>query len=276
MRCLKYDNFMAPYKGNSAFNLTNKINEYKNTYFEKYASKILVSCVYNKNNGRYTFFFKLPSGESENLPTELLYDIVIEFNPPDNNKKLVEPLADIKTYDIYIYSNSPSFIFTFDYVIKTKYGFPHCIPFSHLSKVAITKAPEIRNMFEIMTVEKTTWMCFFHLVHNGYLTKEVCKTICTNKSESYYMSKVATQPGKLKEIKDLKEAVHKAKEKNKLKETTRKLNSGESFSTKTFDTSFKTDFNVTNNRVIRAIGKRNDPKLFKSNMFTSFKMKGGK
>lgn len=276
MPALKYDNFMAPYKGNTAFNLNPKLNEYKQAYFEKYASKILVSCVYNAHNGRYTFFFKVPSGENDKYPTELLYDIIIEFNPPGNKKKDVENLADLQTYDIYIFSNSPSFIFTFDYVIKQKYGFPHCVPYSLLSKVAITKAPEVRNTFEIMTIEKTTWMCFFHLVHNGYLTKELCKTlISTNKTESFYLKNVASQPAKLKEIKDLKDVLKSAKEKEKKKNEVNKVNNKTSSNTNIFGMNFKNDFNVTNNRIIRHIAKKNDPKLFKNNMFTSFKL-GGK
>lgn len=277
MPALRYDNFMAPYKGNSAFNLNPKLNEYKTTYFEKYASKILVSCVYNNYNGRYTFFFKIPSGENDNLPTELLYDVIIEFNPPGNKKKDVEHLADLQTYDVYIFSNSPSFIFTFDYVIKQKYGFPHCINGSFLSTVAITKAPVVRNTFEIMTIEKTTWMCFFHLVHNGYLTKEVCKTlITTNKNESFYLKNIASQPAKLKEIKDLKEVVKQAKKKEEVKAHVRSLNSSTSNFKNSFDKSFKTDFNVQNNRVVKHIKKRNDLNIFKSKMFTSFKTKGDK
>lgn len=274
MKALNFDNFMSPYKGNTAFNLNPKLNEYKELYFKEYASKILVSCVYNAHNGRYTFFFKFPSSENDKYPTELLYDIIIEFNPPGNKKKDVEPLADIKTYDIYVYSNSPSFIFTFDYVVKTKYGFPHCLPYSYLSKVAITKAPEIRNQFEIMTVEKTTWMCFFHLFHNGYLTKEVCKTIMGKNNESYYLKKVATQPQKLKEIKDLKDTMRKYKEKDKKSSsnnTTSKQSSG--LFSSNFKSDFKTDFRLKNDRVVKHISKKNDINLFKNSMFANFKAK---
>ena len=45
---LKYDNFMAPYKGNTAFSLNPKLEEYKKKYFDHYAKDIMVSCPFHK------------------------------------------------------------------------------------------------------------------------------------------------------------------------------------------------------------------------------------
>ena len=81
MPALNYDNFMQPMKGQAAFSLKNKLDEYKKLYFELYAKELLVSCVYNKRYDRYTFFFKLPSAENEKYPTAIMYDILTEFDP---------------------------------------------------------------------------------------------------------------------------------------------------------------------------------------------------
>lgn len=214
---LTIDNFLKPAKGNAAFNLNDKINDYKKRYFEKIAKDILVSCVYNDHRESYTFFFKVPSEENDKYPTAVTYDVMLEFLP---NKKLgktaCKAQSDLNNYEIYVYSNSPSFVFTFDYVIKHKFnGFPRALPNNYLSHVAITKAPEIRNLYQIMTVEKTTWWAFFHLYHNGYLTKETIKTIISKNNERYFINKMMTQPKKLKEINDLKIIMKEEKLKEK-------------------------------------------------------------
>lgn len=269
---LRVNDFMNPFKGNSAFSIKPKIDALKKEYFETYAKKIYCSCVYNERYDRYTFFFKVPSSGNDKYPVELMYDIIIEFNPPKNDKKVVQPKADLNEYDIYIYSNSPSFVFTFDYVIKTQYGFPHCIGWMHLSKVAITKPPRIRNTLQIMTVEKTTWMCFFHLAHNGYLTKELINTlISSGKNEAFYMKHVASQPEKLKELKDLMELMKKNREDKRLKkdekEVKKELTKNSLFHNP-FKTNFKFDFTFMQNKKLKKIEKKNE---FKTNMFVNFK-----
>lgn len=273
MQPLKYDNFMAPMKGSAAISLKYKLNEFKTLYFEKYAKDILVSCVFNKHADRYTFFFKVPSGENDKYPTAIMYDVIIEFNPANNKKDISRPLAELNTYDIYIYSNSPGFVFTFDYVISHKHGFPHCVSRGLLSNIAISKRPEIRNLYEIMTIEKTTWMAFYHLVHNGYLTKDLTKKI-TNPShnESFYLKNVESQPAKLKEIKSLQDLMkrEKAEAKNKKYEQTYHKDEKESIFSKKFTVD---KFNMKDVKTTKNIFVRNNPTRFAKNMFKSFKNK---
>lgn len=255
MQKLTYDNFMNPFKGQAAINLRPKLEEFKKAYFEKYAKDILVTCVYNDRYDRYTFFFKFPSGENDKYPTAIMYDVVLEFNPP-GGKKEQEQITEIRDYDILMFSNSPSFIFTFDYVVKHTYGFPHCIGFNHLSKVAIAKAPDVRNTYQLMTIEKSTWMCFFHLVHNGFLNKQMTKRITSDKSEAFYAKKVDSQPAKLKEIQMLKDLMKE----EKLKEKARQ-NSG---AAKEYSNPFS--FQAKQNKRMKIIEKRNDTENFKNSM----------
>ena len=274
MKSLKYDDFMTPFKGNAAINLRPKLEEYKRSYFEKYAKDILVSCVYNDRYDRYTFFFKFPSGENDKYPTAIMYDIVLEFNPPKNEKNL-KHISELTPYEILMFSNSPSFIFTFDYVIKHTYGFPHCIGFNHLSKVAISKAPEMRNTLQIMTLEKSTWMCFFHLVHNGYMNKEMCKTIMSDKPESFFAKKVDSQPMKLKEIDELKKLMKEEKLADKQRKTQMDVKKNYNSEDNKKKNPMAFSFKIKNDRKMRRIMKHNNTDQFKANMHKSFKV-GGK
>lgn len=209
---LRYDDFMNPLKGNAAFNLKTKIDEYKEKYFASISQDMLVSCVYNKSRETYSFFFKIPSEGNDKYPTAVMYDVLLEFHPNTLSKKEAEAEPNLKEYGINIFSNSPSFVFTFTYIVKNKYkALPKTLPSNYLSKIAASKPPETRNTFQIMTIEKTTWWAFFHLQHNGYLNKNVLPQILSKQNESYFIRKMLTQPQKLKEINDLKQVMREDK-----------------------------------------------------------------
>lgn len=265
---LNVDDFINPMKGNAVFNLKTVIETYKKSYFEYYSGKIKVACVYNKQSERYMFFFKIPSESNDKYPVEVYYDIIIEFNPPRSNKQSAKSAADLKPYNILIFSNSPSFIFSFDYVIKHKYGFPKCLPTRYLSPLACNKAPEIRNKYEIMTIEKTTWVCFFHLYYNGYLNKETLQTLISKNTESYYLRLIETQPGKLKEIKAIQDMVRDANRKEKLKNKPNPNNNSRAYEQKSsiLDNPLTHVFRSTSNvNKLKKIKKRND-NLLKNNL----------
>lgn len=212
---LKYDDFYHPFgRGSAAVNFSNKIKDLKERYFTTISKDILVSCVYDRNRDRYSFFFKLPSEQNKDYPTALMYDVILEFNPNSQKRKELRDASSIKDYEIYIFSNSPGFVFTFDYVIKHKYkAFPKILPNNLLSKIAVSQPPEVRNRMEVMTIEKTTWWSLFHLEHNGYFDKNTLETIKSKKGEKFFLNQIISQPLKLKEINDMKKIVKEEKQK---------------------------------------------------------------
>ena len=271
--------FINPNKGNTAFSIRPKLEQYKQYYFEKVAKDLLVSATYNERKDRWCFFFKFPSGENDKYPTAIMYDILIEFNPISKSNK---DLTSLDQYDIYIYSNSPSFVFTFDYVIKHKIGFPKILPNNYLSKVAISKAPRIRNTYEIMTVEKTTWICFWHLYRNGYLNKNMAKTLINKeKDENFYIKNMDTQPQKLQEIKQMQDLLKQEKLADKVAKQTKQLAKSYS-SNSSIDTdnplsvgnklTFKSGLNKINQlKFLSHIEKKNELKT--KNMFKADNLK---
>jgi hypothetical protein len=207
---LTYDSFYYPFgKGSAILSVEPKIKELKIKYFDKISKNIFVSCIYNKSKDSYTFFFKIPSENDEYL-TSILYDVVLEFVPHDKKVNINE--SSLKNYDINIFSNSPGFTFTFDFVITHKYhAMATCIPNNYISSIAVQKAPEIRNTYQLMTIEKTTWWAFFHLDYNGYLNKETIKTLLSNDSINTFIRKIKSQPEKLKEINEQKSILKEQK-----------------------------------------------------------------
>lgn len=213
---LTYNSFYYPFgKGQATFDFSNKIRELKEKYFKTVNKGILVSLVYDQKHDIYDFFFKVPSEENGINITDIFYDVVIEFIPNKKNKVGCLNASNLKGYDINIFSNSPGFTFTFTYVIKHRYdAFPKCISNHYLSKVALQQAPVVRNTYQLMTMEKTTWWSLYHLDYNGYLDKTQAKTLINKDAKiSSFLKKIETQPEKLKELQEIKKLTKEERDK---------------------------------------------------------------
>lgn len=217
---LTYNSFYYPFgKGQATFDFSNKIRELKEKYFKSVNKGILVSLVYDQKHDIYDFFFKVPSEENGMNITDIFYDAIIEFIPNPKNKVGCLNSSNLKGYDINIFSNSPGFTFTFTYVIKHRYdAFPKCISNHYLSKVALQKAPVVRNTYQLMTMEKTTWWSLYHLDYNGYLNKDQAKTLINKDAKiSTFLKKIETQPEKLKELQEIKKLTKEERDKLAIK-----------------------------------------------------------
>lgn len=218
---MTYDSFYYPFgRGQATFDFSKKIKELKNKYFTSINKGILVSLVYDQKHDIWDFFFKIPSEDNGSLLSDIFYDTIIEFVPNSRNKQGCENSSDLKPYDINIFSNSPGFTFTFTYVIKHRYNaFPKCISNHYLSKVALQKAPIIKNVNQLMTMEKTTWWSLYHLDYNGYLNKTQAKTLINkdNNKINFYLKKIESQPEKLKELQEMKKLTKQERDKNNIK-----------------------------------------------------------
>lgn len=213
---LTYDGFYYPFgRGQATFDFSKKIKELKDKYFSSINKGILVSLVYDKKHDIYDFFFKVPSEDNGKLLTDIYYDTIIEFIPDPKNKQACLNASGLKDYHINIYSNSPGFTFTFTYVIKHRYNaIPKCVTYNLLSKVALQQAPVIKNQYQLMTMEKTTWWSLYHLDYNGFLNKEKALTLINkDKNINFYLKKIESQPEKLKELQEIKKLTKQEREK---------------------------------------------------------------
>lgn len=219
---LTYDGFYYPFgRGQATFDFSKKIKELKDKYFSSINKGILVSLVYDKKHDIYDFFFKVPSEDNGKLLTDIYYDTIIEFIPDPKNKQACLNASGLKDYHINIYSNSPGFTFTFTYVIKHRYNaIPKCVTYNLLSKVALQQAPVIKNQYQLMTMEKTTWWSLYHLDYNGFLNKEKALTLINkDKNINFFLKKIESQPEKLKELQEIKKLTKQEREKLNKKQT---------------------------------------------------------
>lgn len=114
----------------------------------------------------YIIHIRIPS-ESRYCP-DVFYDVVFQFNPNNINDKK-DKIID--NYALSIYSNTPSFTFTFTYAFN-KYKL--LIPWlkDKCSIQCLTKPAVIRNPNSIIGTDMKTWFAAYHIKRIGLLNKE--------------------------------------------------------------------------------------------------------
>lgn len=107
--------------------------------------KLFIYEAKNKTDDIY-FHIIIPS-ETERSNT---YDVVFKFSDP--TKELRKNLS-ISEYSVSVFSNSPSFAYTFAYVYEKNGLFIHSLA-DRLGKDFFKKSPDVRNRFGIINYEK--------------------------------------------------------------------------------------------------------------------------
>lgn len=135
-------------------------------------------------NGEYYFLLVLPT-ETER---DNSYDVVFHFF--DREKKFLSSKS-IKDYDVKMFSNDPSFGYTFAYVYnKNGMMVESLIP--KLGKKFVTSPPKTRNKFEVVNYNKYIFYGAMILLERKYLTRLYLTSHATTYSSKLLVSKVRT------------------------------------------------------------------------------------
>lgn len=170
----------------------------------------------NKKENTYYILIKIPS---EIVP-KFYYDVVIKFFA---NADIEESGANLSKYNIRVFSNDPSFNFTFAYVfLKNELVIKELVP--KLAKLAKKEAPKVTNPEEHIGYVKSLYFAYLFMKERGLF-----KTISWSDAEPYNKDKLLelVQPADSK-IDDRVREGKKVDTRKKIqvdKETTKKLNS---------------------------------------------------
>lgn len=116
----------------------------------------------------YIFHFKIPSEKF--FIEKMTYDVVLEFIPETSDSL---ELKSIDTgYRMRFFSNSPSFTFTYAYVLFHNDMTVAWLD-KHLSKESIKKPPEIRNPVQSFGFEKTCYIAAIYIKNHDYTDKKI-------------------------------------------------------------------------------------------------------
>lgn len=160
------DFIVTPYgKGVTAINNRALRQELETRYrgLDGYGKSVKVDKVY-KHNDSYYIHLLIPS-ESER---ENFYDVVIKFIPNAVTKS-TKPRF-IFNYDMELFSNCPSFTYTFAHVYK-KFGILCDELIDKYDDEVFKNKPEIKNPYFIINYDKSIYFALYFLDKNmGYLT----------------------------------------------------------------------------------------------------------
>ncbi len=150
-----------------------------------------------KDGEVYYIHLQIPSENNGRSVTEVFYDVVFEFYP--RNKTQI-PLIYYNDYGVKVFSNSPSFLFTFTHVFSERGALPDFIPAKFYAKEALKNPPKVRNPVELMGIDKTVWFSIRYLRHNHLFQKVRLDQICERKGSYKNILKfIKSQEDKLAE-----------------------------------------------------------------------------
>lgn len=119
---------------------------------------------YDKSEDEYYFHFMIPSESNDQGNT---YDVVLKFSPRKDGKTNA-----LSMYDMQMFSNSPSFVYTYAYSYKVKKLLIEFLADNKYDENVLSKAPNIRNPQQTMSYEKSTTFAMMAMLQEGkYLNK---------------------------------------------------------------------------------------------------------
>lgn len=138
---ITFDDYIKNPMGKGAANNANK-DMYKQFYSSELDKLLLkeggkISYNLYINRDMYYIHFRIPDAKLD----KFYYDVVIEFYTKDNALKVTR---DLNKYCVNFFSNDPSFTFTWCYAFNKEDLIIDDLK-SKCSRLALTKAPDIRN-----------------------------------------------------------------------------------------------------------------------------------
>ena len=235
-----HDYLINPMGKGSSVLMLSSIRESLDSQFEKLSPRMSIKW-YSLNDVYYVAHVKIPSRKHE----KLFYDVLLQFD-----KKSIDDNDIVISYaDVSVFSNCPSFTYTYAFVYHEK---GQLIEWSRskYNKNILSKRPESRNPNEILSYERSLYLAckFISTNHRNYISR--IKTLSvTASSYSSILSSVASNDlieklykeydGKLtgKKESTSKEKTSTSKNSNSQRNDSSKKTSGTSKTKKTTKTS---------------------------------------
>lgn len=180
----------------------------------------------------YYFHLIIPS-ESER---DNSYDVVFRFS--DESKKHHHELS-ISNYDVAVFSNSPSFAYTFAYVYAKHGLFIEWLS-NKLGEEFTKKKPEVRNRFGIVNYEKYIYFGARYILDSKRLNRALLDMGSKVYTRLVLGNEIRTLPTIMKEYHNADAELRRKRKKQKAKDESSGRPSGRSRSVQPKETSKKT------------------------------------
>lgn len=197
---IKIEQIVKPFNsGFSAVSIKYLLENLQKRYLVNIEPNITtVDAVKEKDN--YFILVKIPSeSNTEYKSDKIFYDVIIELSPP--NKSYLNN-ENVRDYDVRVYSNCPSFTYTFTYVYYKKDALIK-MPKGAYTRKALSKAPKVRNPLLLFGIEKTLWFAICYIDKNRLFKRSNLEALVKDDSKLKDLikeHKIIGQDQKLEEV----------------------------------------------------------------------------
>lgn len=215
------DDLLNPHLG-GAVNIKPLIENLQKRYKKNIRNKLKIGT--HIDGDRIYIKAKVPSEENKGNYKgieEVFYDVILQFDPVD---QVMTESRTITQYKVKLYSNCPTFTYSFTYVHNHAGNLVDFIPKSFYLKKALTDKPIKRNQYLLTGVEKSVFYTLEAIKETDLLKKANIKLYKYQiKDTKYMLQLIHTQDEKLKELERLRIVIarKKAELKDKENEATR-------------------------------------------------------
>lgn len=157
---VKVAQMLRPFnKGFSALQIKLIMNDLVYRYTQNISGKMKIR-IFMENND-YFVYAKIPSESNGEYPDSkpIYYDVIIQLIPPN---KAALAWDNIREYDAKVFSNIPSFVFTFNYVYHHKRALIN-LPSAYYAQKAILEKARVRNPLNLFGIDKSLWFTIYYL-----------------------------------------------------------------------------------------------------------------
>jgi hypothetical protein len=156
---VKVAQMLRPFnKGFSALQIKLVMNDLVYRYTQNIRSKIRTRVF--KENDDYFIYTQIPSESSDEYPDSapIHYDVIIQLIPPT---KASLAWDNIREYDVKVFSNIPSFVFTFNYVYHKQRALVN-LPSGYYTQRTLMEKARMRNPLNLLGIDKSLWFAVYY------------------------------------------------------------------------------------------------------------------
>lgn len=173
---IKIQQIVKPFNsGFSAVSIKYLLEDLQKRYLQNIKPELVCKAIKIKND--YFVYFQIPSESNSEYPSDKVhYDVILQLVPPNASWLESENLRD---FDVRVYSNCPSFTFTFTYVYY-KQGALINMPHGAYTRKALNTKPTTRNPLLLYGIEKSLWFAICYMDENHLFRRSKLDAMITD------------------------------------------------------------------------------------------------
>jgi hypothetical protein len=173
---IKIQQIVKPFNsGFSAVSIKYLLEDLQKRYLQNIKPDLVCKVIKIKND--YFVYFQIPSESNSEYPSDKVhYDVILQLVPPNASWLESENLRD---FDVRVYSNCPSFTFTFTYVYY-KQGALINMPHGAYTRKALNTKPVTRNPLLLYGIEKSLWFAICYMDENHLFRRSKLDAMITD------------------------------------------------------------------------------------------------